>query len=166
MGKDGCWLWPQPCLMLLARCWGGDEQPLVEQQFLEQGLALSQRPVREDPPVKELQEAVGGSREAVTSPAAGLFQRGFKHLPSTINQAALWGLPGIRPEQRCCFRRKRDSMVPERCDGFSAFHRELQPTRTARSSSNACVRQQKGSAWQPMLQPRTPSRRSLCTSWR
>lgn len=161
VGKNGCWLWPQPCQMLLAQCWVGDEQPLVEQQFAKQDLALSQGPVGWAPPVKELQEAVGSSRGVVTSLVNKLFQRGFEHFLSTINKAALWG-----PEQRYCFRRKRDSMVPERCDEFSLFSRELQPTQTARSSSSGCVRQQKGCAWQPMLQPRTPSRRSLCTSWR
>lgn len=61
--------------MLLAQCWVRDEQPLVEQQFPEQDLALSQGPVGWTTPVKEHQEAVGGSRGAVNSRAAGLFQR-------------------------------------------------------------------------------------------
>lgn len=43
--------------MLLAQCWVGDEQPLVEQQFPEQNLALSQGPAAWAPPVKELKKA-------------------------------------------------------------------------------------------------------------
>lgn len=73
----------------IAQCCVGDEQPLVEQQFPEQGLALSQGPVAWASPGKELQEAVGGSRGGAIAPAAGLFQRGCEHLPSTMNRAVL-----------------------------------------------------------------------------
>lgn len=51
--------------MLLAQCWVRDVQPLVKKQLPEQSLALSQGPVGWAPPVKELHEAVGGSRGAL-----------------------------------------------------------------------------------------------------